>query len=164
MQGMSCIMQGMVSAINEASLPTGITAPTVAQGDRVQLRWHARELRGTRTLAEAARLVGLNRDELGRIERGETRQIRFDTLVKLVEGYRCTLADLIEVVPATGPAPLYAGAVAAFAAGGLGAPRRRSVIGRTAAADRQDLGEAATPEPGPPPRKVRRRPLGTLAR
>ncbi|HAM02630.1 MAG TPA: hypothetical protein DCQ30_10480 [Acidimicrobiaceae bacterium] len=75
------------------------SSPVVATHGDVELRFHARELRGERTLAETARLVGMNRDELARIERGETVQIRFETLAKLVSGLRCELSDLIEVVP-----------------------------------------------------------------
>ena len=37
-------------------------------------------------------MVRLNRDELSRIERGETTQIRFETLAKLLAGYRCGLS------------------------------------------------------------------------
>lgn len=71
--------------------------PVVARYGDVELRWHARELRGDRTLVQAARELGVNRDELARIERGETVQIRFETLAKLVSGYRCSLSDLLEV-------------------------------------------------------------------
>jgi DNA-binding Xre family transcriptional regulator len=94
-------------------------APIVASYGGVRLRWHARELRGDRTLAEAARATGINRDELSRIERGETVQIRFETLAKLVEGYGCAVSDLIEIAatePDAAAAP-WRGPLAALRAG-----------------------------------------------
>ena len=48
-------------------------------------------------MSEAADLVGLNKDELRRIEKGETRQIRFETIAKLLSAYNCTLDELLEV-------------------------------------------------------------------
>lgn len=80
-----------------------------------QLRWHARSLRGSRTPVDAARLVALNRDELSRIERGETKQIQFQTVAKPPAGYGCALTDLFEIAVATEPAP--AGAPARGPAG-----------------------------------------------
>jgi DNA-binding Xre family transcriptional regulator len=86
------------------------TPPVVAAnvGD-VQIVLHARQLRGGRSLREAAALVGLNRDELSRIEKGNTLQIRFETIAKLLSGYGCLLEDLIEVksVPQESAKPLY---------------------------------------------------------
>ena len=75
----------------------------------VQIVLHARQLRGERSLREAAALVGLNRDELSRIEKGDTLQIRFETIAKLISGYGCLLEDLIEVksVPQESAKPLY---------------------------------------------------------
>lgn len=104
-------------------------SPVVATHGDVELRFHARELRGERTLAETARLVGMNRDELARIERGETVQIRFETLAKLMSGLRCELTDLIEVVPTAAAeerAP-WMGPLAALRAGRVrpGLPGRR---------------------------------------
>lgn len=77
------------------------SSPIVAAYGGVELHWHARELRGERTIAEMAREIGMNRDELARIERGETVQIRFETLAKLMSGFGCGLNDLLEAVPIT---------------------------------------------------------------
>ena len=95
-QGIFGIVQGMARITS--TTPSTITNPVVAAYGDIELRCRARELRGDRTLADAARLVSLNRDELARIERGDTVQIRFDTLVKLMNGYGCELSDLLEVV------------------------------------------------------------------
>lgn len=104
-------------------------SPIVADVEGVRLLLHARQLRGRMTLVEASRRAGLNRDELSRLEKGETTQVRFSTIAKLLAAYGCSLADLVEVerVPAT--APLYAGALAALEAGVLGGngPGRRAV-------------------------------------
>ena len=99
----------------------------VASWGGVELRWHAAELRGDRSLAQAARELGVNRDELSRIERGETVQIRFETLAKLVSGYHCTLADLLEVAsPGDPDAAPWSGPLAAIREGRVpaGLPRR----------------------------------------
>jgi len=143
----------------------------IAQVDDVRLLWHLRELRGSRSLREAAALVGMNRDELGRIERGETKQIHFRTLAKLLVAYRCNLDDLFEVdvVPASRPTPLYAGVVAALAAGTLpgAGPQRRSVR-RSTSADVVNEGDEdffATSAPTDPSQSRRpRAPVGTLNR
>lgn len=142
--------------------------PIVAEVAGVRLRWHARKLRGDRSLVDAAALVGLNRDELGRIERGETTQIRFRTLAKLLAGYNCTLTDLVEVelTDDTRPAPLYAGVVAALHDGLIlgSAPQRRAVR-RDTSNDVLAPGEELTyvcADPSPPRR--RRSPVGTLHR
>lgn len=167
-------MQGMISSASDGL--TGATSavdsdPIVARAGGVRLRWHARTLRGERSIAQAARLVGLNRDELGRIERGETTQIRFETVAKLLAGYRCELAELVEIEADTDelaqrPAPLYAGVLAALAHGtlerrppGRRATRRDASLDIVAAGDeaafaRADLVSSAH----------RRRPVGTLNR
>ena len=134
----------------------------------VRLRWHARRLRGERTLAEAARLAGLNRDELSRIERGQTRQIRFETLAKLIVAYHCELSQLLEVetVPAEHPQPLYAPAVQLFADGVLSTPVRRRSVRRdgdadtTAPGDERSFGSSTGQTAG----RRRRAPIGTVSR
>ena len=73
------------------------TSPVIAEVKKIRVRSHARLLRGSRSLSEAADLVGLNKDELRRIEKGETRQIRFETIAKLLSAYNCTLDELLEV-------------------------------------------------------------------
>jgi len=113
-------MQGMAGT-------TRRDAPVVATWGDVELRWHAAELRGERSLAQAARELGVNRDELSRIERGETVQIRFETLAKLVSGYHCSLEDLLEVSTRNdGTAAPWAGPLAAIQEGRVraGLPRR----------------------------------------
>ncbi|MHB8185499.1 MAG: helix-turn-helix domain-containing protein [Dermatophilaceae bacterium] len=157
----------IASAAQERSAP----APVIAEVGVVRLLWHARELRGTRSLREAAALVGMNRDELGRIERGETKQIHFQTLAKILAAYRCTLDDLLEVdvAPAHGPTPLYAGAVAALAAGPLpaDAPMRRTVR-RSTTTDVVNEGDedffAVSTQAAQVPAGRRRSPMGTLNR
>lgn len=113
-------MQGMTSIKPEV--------PVVASCGDLKLRWHARELRGAGTLSETAARLGVNRDELSRIERGETVQIRFETIAKLLYGYKCDVSDLFEVLvdaPADS-APPWAGALAAIQSGRVraGLPRR----------------------------------------
>jgi DNA-binding Xre family transcriptional regulator len=147
------------------------SAPVIAEVGDVRLLWHLRELRGARSLREAAELVGMNRDELGRIERGETKQIHFQTLAKLLAAYRCDLDDLFEVAITTahGPIPLYTGAVAALTAGTLPAAgtRRRSVR-RSTTADVVNEGDedsfAASKQADQSPARRRRAPVGTLNR
>lgn len=73
------------------------TSPVIAEVRKIRVRSHARLLRGSRSLSEAADLVGLNKDELRRIEKGETLQIRFETIAKLLSAYNCTLDELLEV-------------------------------------------------------------------
>lgn len=112
--------------------PRSSVNPVVAATAEVRLRVLVRGLRGERSLKDAAALIGINRDELGRIERGESKQIRFDTLSKLLSAYRCTLADLFEVeriAPPSAQEKLYAGAMAALDTGILTrGVRRRAVI------------------------------------
>lgn len=167
MQGMSRAMKS--SGAEALSNPEAALAPVLAEIGNVRLRWHARDLRGSRSLREAAELVGMNRDELGRIERGETKQIQFQTLAKFLAAYRCTLDDLFEVEVAEGPssAPLYAGAVAALAAGTLSAAvpgrrcvRRDSPADMVAESDESSFAGSST-QTG---ERRRRSPVGTLNR
>ena len=138
--------------------------PIVAELDGVRLRLHARRLRGSMSLVEVARRANLNRDELSRLERGETSQVRFSTLVKLLVVYDCGLDDLFEVEKSRTAEPLYAAALGAFADGALEVtPNRRRAIRRTEDHDRIDEGEAktfTTTEPVTPRR--RRTPVGTV--
>lgn len=122
-------------------------------------------------LREAAELVGMNRDELGRIERGETKQIHFQTLAKFLAAYRCDIDDLFEVAttPANGPIPLYTGVVAALTAGTLpaaGTPRRsvrrRTTADVVSASDEDSF--AASRQADQSPARRRRAPVGTLNR
>lgn len=130
-------------------------APVLADVDGMQLRWHLRGLRGHRTLTDVAREVGIRSDELGRIERGETTQIRFSTLLRILKGYRCDIADLLEVEDATGAAqPRYGAALRAYRAGKLSHPGRRAEI-RSLGRDEQDLDEAAAVAEEPVVRRQR---------
>ncbi|NNN00354.1 MAG: helix-turn-helix transcriptional regulator [Acidimicrobiaceae bacterium] len=140
--------------------------PVVAEVDGLRLYWHARALRGDRSLAEAAKMVRLNRDELSRIEKGETTQIRFETLAKLLAGYGCDLADLfhVESTPSDAPRPLYEAALAALRSGVIeGATSRRRAVRRPSSLDIVDEADAQGFAPSPDERSARRRsPVGTL--
>lgn len=57
----------------------------------------ARELRGDRTLSDIAARMGMRQDELGKIERGETQSVRFETLLKLCSVYEVGLSELFAV-------------------------------------------------------------------
>jgi len=119
-------------------------------------------------LMEVARRAGLNRDELSRFERGETTQVRFATIAKLLAVYDCTLEELFEVERSHQPvpAPLYAGALAALAAGTVpgDAPRRRAVR-RPASLDVLSEADESTFAPSPASSPGRRRaPVGTTRR
>ena len=139
-------------------------SPIVADVEGVRLLLHARRLRGRMTLVEASRRAGLNRDELSRLEKGETTQVRFSTIAKLLVAYGCSLADLVEVqrVPAT--APLYAGALAALEAGVLGGNRPgRRAVRRSSDLDVISEDEEATFAPAVAGASRRRRPaVGTV--
>ncbi len=104
--------------------------PVVAEVDGVRLRLQLRQLRGSMTLVEVARRGRLNRDELSRLERGDTTQVRFSTLAKLVAMYGCSLDDLIAIERQPEGTPLYGGALAALADGTVPAsgPGRRAVL------------------------------------
>ena len=69
----------------------------VAQRDGVRLMLRCRELRGSRTLSEMAEIVGVRQDELGKIERGETSGMRFDTLLRLCAAYNVSPGELLTI-------------------------------------------------------------------
>lgn len=64
-------------------------------GKRLVIR--ARQLRGNRTLSEIAERMGMRQDDLGRIERGETKSIQYETLLKLCTVFDVTPSQLFEV-------------------------------------------------------------------
>ena len=64
-----------------------------------------RELRGARTLSEVAARVGMRQDDLGRIERGETSSIRYDTLLKLCTEFKVGPNEIFTVEPLTKSTP-----------------------------------------------------------
>ena len=101
-------------------------APTVAEGTSLRIWSRIRVLRGDVPLAAAARNVGIDRNELRCIEKGEIGQIGFATLVKLCEAYHCTIGDLVEPAKDSEAEPVYAGALAAFSKGLIGPARRRA--------------------------------------
>lgn len=78
------------------------SGPAVAHERRSVLRLHLRELRGDVPLKAAAAAVGIRPDELSKIEQGKTRQIRWETLLRLVIAYHCNVSDLVtlEVIDA----------------------------------------------------------------
>jgi len=138
--------------------------PVVAEVEGVRLRLHARSLRGSMTLVEVARRADVNRDELSRLEKGETTQVRFSTLAKLIAVYGCSLEDLVEVERPQAEVPMYAAALAAIADGTLPAtgPQRRTVR-RPGSLDVIAEGEEVTfaPSEALPPHR-RRSPVGTV--
>lgn len=138
--------------------------PIVAEVDGVRLRLHLRRLRGAMTLVEVARRGGLNRDELSRLERGETSQVRFSTLAKLLSVFDCSLDDLIEIERASAHAPLYAGALAALADGTIPAPGPgRRAVRRALADEVAAAADEASFAPSAVVRSDRRRsPVGTV--
>lgn len=169
------MMQGMTSTAPDWHNPLAAQAadpgcPVVAEADDVRLLLHVRAMRGERSLVEAARLVGMNRDELSRLERGETSQVRFATLAKLIAAYDCDLADLVEVRRRNGAQPLYASALAALGGGTLPAaqPSRRAVR-RAADADistefEADVWVGTEPAESQTPARRKRAAVGVVAR
>lgn len=140
-----------------ASQAADAAAPVVAHTDDSRLRVHLRELRGGRSLSEAAELIGLRGDELGRIERGETKQIRFSTLLRILTAFDCSPDTLLEVERDDGGrGGRYAVAMDAFLAGSLPAPGTRRGRVRPASDDEQDMADAiAFVEPIEPRRSTR---------
>jgi DNA-binding Xre family transcriptional regulator len=69
----------------------------VAERDGARLTLRCRELRGTRTLSEMADIVGVRQDELGKIERGETSGMRFDTMLRLCAAYGVSPGELLTI-------------------------------------------------------------------
>lgn len=57
----------------------------------------AKQLRGNRTLSEIAARMGMRQDDLGRIERGETKSIQYETLLKLCAVFEVTPSQLFTV-------------------------------------------------------------------
>ena len=132
----------------------------VAERNGARLTLRARELRGDRSLVEAAALVGIRQDELSRIERGETSAMRFDTLLRLCEAYRVPPGELLSLEKDTaGTSPLEQ-VLAAVAAGTASVHRPPHTRGRVAA-DEIDADEesraASIAARDVPVRRVRRR-------
>ncbi len=80
----------------------------------------AREIRGALSLTAAAKRIGIRPDELGRIERGETRQVRWETLLGMAQAYGVEVGDLLVTAAVESPSPpAYAGVLAALRSGAL---------------------------------------------
>jgi transcriptional regulator with XRE-family HTH domain len=145
--------------------PDGL-GPVVAEVDEVRLRLRARQLRGSMTLVEASRRAGLNRDELSRLEKGETSQVRFSTLARLVSIYRCSLDELLAVERVPMAEPLYSGALSALAEGALPLieTRRRATRRAPDLIIGDDAADQVVPVARTEPPHRRRRPVGTVHR
>ncbi|NQW73182.1 MAG: helix-turn-helix transcriptional regulator [Actinobacteria bacterium] len=72
-------------------------AVTVASDSEWSLLLHLRSLRGGRSLEDVAQRAGIRADELSRIERGLTRQVRWETLLRLMRTYDCGPGDLMAI-------------------------------------------------------------------
>jgi len=107
-----------------------------------ELLLRARELRGELSLAAAARRIGIRPDELGKIERGETRQVRWETLLGMAEAYEVEVGDLLVTARAASETePAYAGLLAAMRSGSIARviPPRFAGDPDVARAERGDL-------------------------
>jgi DNA-binding Xre family transcriptional regulator len=100
----------------------------VAEEGEFTLFVRARELRGARSLKDMAAAIGIRPDELSRIERGVTRQIRFGTLLAMLRAFHCSADELLVVEDKPRTAPLYSGVIQALKDGRLtpGVPARHS--------------------------------------
>jgi DNA-binding Xre family transcriptional regulator len=77
--------------------PSHGEAAEVARDNEAALLLCLRSLRGDRSLREAAEAIGIRADELSKIEQGRTKQIRWETLFRMLRTYRCDLDDLLHV-------------------------------------------------------------------
>jgi transcriptional regulator with XRE-family HTH domain len=103
--------------VNRTDHPAAASVAT-RQGRALLLR--ARELRGELSLAAAAKRIGIRPDELGKIERGETRQVRWETLLGMAEAYQVEVGDLLVTAQAASETePAYAGILAAMRSGSM---------------------------------------------
>lgn len=64
-------------------------------GERLIIR--VKQLRGDRTLSDIAQQIGMRQDDLGRIERGETKSMQYETLLKLCTVFDVTPSQLFAV-------------------------------------------------------------------
>jgi DNA-binding Xre family transcriptional regulator len=69
----------------------------VARDDQSSLLLSLRSLRGNRFLEEVASQAGIRADELSRIERGLTKQIRWETLLRIMRTYQCSPDEILSV-------------------------------------------------------------------
>lgn len=139
----------------------GGAAVAARSGRTLLLR--ARDLRGSLSLAAAARRIGIRPDELGKIERGETKQVRWETLLGMAEAYDVEVGELLVATPQSRVEPAYAPILAALRSGQLVAtvpPRRFALDPDILLAEREfetpsTAEVAAFAEPAPSP-EVRR--------
>lgn len=103
---------------------------TVAARSGRTLLLRARDLRGSLSLAAAARRIGIRPDELGKIERGETKQVRWETLLGMADAYDVEVGELLVAMPPFRVDAAYAGILDALRSGRLVAtvPPRRFVL------------------------------------
>ena len=138
---------------------------TVAARSGRTLLLRARDLRGSLSLAAAAQRIGIRPDELGKIERGETKQVRWETLLGMAEAYDVEVGELLVATSQSRVEPAYAPILAALRSGQLVAtvpPRRFALDPDILLAERERELEipptaevAAFAEPAPSP-EVRR--------
>jgi transcriptional regulator with XRE-family HTH domain len=118
-------------------------AASVATREGRELLRRARELRGELSLAAAAKRIGIRPDELGKIERGETRQVRWETLLGMAEAYEVEVGDLLVTAQAESETePIYAGLLAAMRSRSMARVIPPRFVGDpdVARAEREDLG------------------------
>ena len=107
-------------ALLRASRTNHPAAASVATRQGRALLLRARELRGELSLAAAAKRIGIRPDELGKIERGETRQVRWETLLGMAEAYGVEVGDLLVTAQVDSDTqPVYAGLLAAIRSGSV---------------------------------------------
>lgn len=69
----------------------------VAERGGARLMLRARDLRGEASLTQIAQIAGIRQDDLGKIERGETHSIRFETLLRLCRAFGVSPGELFEL-------------------------------------------------------------------
>jgi len=147
--------------VTVTSKATAHDAATVASDSEGSLLLHLRSLRGGRSLEDVAQRAGIRADELSRIERGLTRQVRWETLHRLMRTYDCGPGDLMAiavlVVIEYRNSPRNAMLAAIQYCGGNEVPQRRVLPRETStgldAVAEQDLAEPT--ERGPLKRPLR---------
>lgn len=72
-------------------------AANVASDSEGSLLLHLRSLRGGHSLEDVAQRAGIRADDFSRIERGLTRQVRWETLLRLMRTYDCGPGDLMAI-------------------------------------------------------------------
>ncbi len=120
-------IEGMDVTISRAATIGDLGGATVAARSGRTLLLRARELRGPLSLVAAAVRIGIRPDELGKIERGETKQVRWETLLGMADAYNVEVGELLVATPPPQDDAGYAGVLYAIRSGRLAAsmpPRR----------------------------------------